>query len=271
MGLEGPRVDPGPSRRHRGSDSYDNIEPLFGKLAALPEGDPDRAALRTEILARCLPLAEHIARRFSGRGETYDDLLQVARLGLLHAVDRFDVARGSSFLSFAVPTIMGEVRRHFRDNTWSVRVPRRVKEIQLNLGPTIETLSQRLGRVPRAREIAAELEIDLVEVTQALIAGNAYQTSSLDSPSGEDSEGAGLPLVESLGAEEPSYGWLEDYLAVEPLLEQLTDRERQVLQMRFFESKTQSQIAERLGVSQMHISRILSRTLGWLREQALRD
>ncbi|WP_328392557.1 SigB/SigF/SigG family RNA polymerase sigma factor [Nocardia sp. NBC_00416] len=271
MADEGPRGDPGPSRRHRGTDSYDNIEPLFGKLAALPEGDPDRADLREEIMRRCLPLAEHIARKFAGRGENYDDLLQVARLGLVNAVDRFDISRGSSFLSFAVPTIMGEVRRHFRDNTWSVRVPRRVKELQLNLGPTIEILSQRLGRVPRAREIAAELEIDLVEVTQALIAGNAYQASSLDAPVGEDSESTALPLVESLGAEEPSFGWLEDYLAVEPLLGELSERERQVLRMRFFESRTQSQIAEQLGVSQMHISRILSRTLGWLREQALRD
>ncbi|MEU1521702.1 RNA polymerase sigma factor SigF [Nocardia rhamnosiphila] len=272
MAREGIRADPGPSRRHRGHDSYDNIEPLFGKAAALAEGDPARAELRAEIMRRCLPLAEHIARKFSGRGENYDDLLQVARLGLVNAVDRFDVSRGSSFLSFAVPTIMGEVRRHFRDNTWSVRVPRRVKELQLNLGPTIEILSQRLGRVPRAKEIAAELEIDVVEVTQALIAGNAYQASSLDAPAtGDDGDSSALPLVESLGAEEPSYGWLEDYLAIEPLLDELSERERQVLRMRFFESRTQSQIAEELGVSQMHISRILSRTLGWLREQALRD
>ncbi|MFI5720253.1 RNA polymerase sigma factor SigF [Nocardia sp. NPDC051750] len=271
MAHEAARVDPGPSRRHRGTDSYDNIEPLFSEMAALPEAAAERAALRAEILDRCLPLAEHIARKFSGRGEAYDDLLQVARLGLLNAVERFDVARGSSFLSFAVPTIMGEVRRHFRDNTWSVRVPRRVKETQLSLGPTIEILSQRLGRVPRAREIAEELGIDLVEVTQALIAGNAYQTSSLDAPGGEDSDSTTPPLVESLGTEESSYGWLEDYLAVEPLIGELSDRERQVLRMRFFESRTQSQIAEQLGVSQMHISRILSRTLGWLREEALRD
>lgn len=271
MGHEGPRADPGPSRRHRGNDSYDDIEPLFTSLAALPDDDPERPRLREEILGRCLPLAEHIARKFSGRGEAYDDLLQVARVGLLNAVDRFDADRGSSFLSFAVPTIMGEVRRHFRDNTWSVRVPRRVKEIQLNLGSTVEVLSQRLGRMPRASEIAAELDIDVVEVTQALIAGNAYQTSSLDAPVGEDSDSGSLPLRDSLGAEEPSYGWVEDYLAVEPLLGELSDREREVLRMRFFESKTQSQIAERLGVSQMHISRILSRTLGWLREQALRD
>ncbi|NKY28782.1 RNA polymerase sigma factor SigF [Nocardia gamkensis] len=256
--------------RSRG-DTYDNIEPLFEKIAALDPGDARREAMRLELIERCLPLAEHIARKFSGRGENFDDLLQVARLGLVQAADRFDVSRGSSFLSFAVPTIMGEVRRHFRDNTWAVRVPRRTKEIQLSIGPTVEALSQRLGRMPRAREIAAELEVDLVEVTQALIAGNAYQSASIDAVAGEDAESAPQPLLDSLGIEEPSYHLVEDVMAVEPLLGELPERERQVLIMRFFESLTQNQIAERLGVSQMHVSRILSRTLNSLREQAMRD
>ncbi|MEU5757491.1 MULTISPECIES: RNA polymerase sigma factor SigF [Nocardia] len=256
--------------RSRG-DTYDNIEPLFEKIAALDPGDARREAMRLELIERCLPLAEHIARKFSGRGENFDDLLQVARLGLVQAADRFDVSRGSSFLSFAVPTIMGEVRRHFRDNTWAVRVPRRTKEIQLSIGPTVETLSQRLGRMPRAREIAAELEVDLVEVTQALIAGNAYQSASIDAVAGEDAESAPQPLLDSLGIEEPSYHLVEDVMAVQPLLGELPERERQVLIMRFFESLTQNQIAERLGVSQMHVSRILSRTLNSLREQAMRD
>ncbi|MFI6042678.1 RNA polymerase sigma factor SigF [Nocardia sp. NPDC051321] len=256
--------------RSRG-DSYDNIEPLFEKITALTEDDPRREPMREELIRRCLPLAEHIARKFAGRGENFDDLLQVARLGLVQATDRFDVTRGSSFLAFAVPTIMGEVRRHFRDNTWSVRVPRRTKEIQLSIGATVEALSQRLGRIPRAREIAAELDVDLVEVTQALIAGNAYQSSSIDAVAGDDIENAPLPLLESLGAEEPSYHLVEDYLAVRPLIEELPERERQVLIMRFFENKTQTQIADVLGVSQMHVSRILSRTLNQLREQALRD
>ncbi|WP_280444672.1 SigB/SigF/SigG family RNA polymerase sigma factor [Nocardia brasiliensis] len=252
-------------------DSYENIEPLFEKIAALAEDDPRRESLRAELIERCLPLAEHIARRFAGRGENFDDLLQVARLGLVQAADRFDVERGSSFLSFAVPTIMGEVRRYFRDNTWSVRVPRRTKEIQLTIGVTVEALSQRLGRMPRAREIAAELEVDVVEVTQALIAGNAYQSASIDAVAGDDIENAPLPLLESLGAEEPSYHLVEDYLAVRPLIEELPERERRVLIMRFFESKTQSQIADVLGVSQMHVSRILSKTLQQLRDDALRD
>ncbi|MEV6279553.1 RNA polymerase sigma factor SigF [Nocardia sp. NPDC051832] len=252
-------------------DSYDNIEPLFEKIAALDPADPRREPMREELIQRCLPLAEHIARKFSGRGEIFDDLLQVARLGLVQAADRFDVSRGSSFLAFAVPTIMGEVRRHFRDNTWAVRVPRRVKEIQLSIGPTIERMSQRLGRVPRAREIAAELDVDLVEVTQALIAGNAYQSQSIDAVAGDDIDNAPLPLLDSLGQEERSYHLVEDFMAVKPLIEDLPERERQVLIMRFFENKTQTQIAEVLGVSQMHVSRILSKTLTALREQALRD
>lgn len=260
-------------QRARAGDGYENTEPLFEALAALgPDAEARRQALRAELIARCLPLAEHIARKFSGRGENFDDLLQVARLGLVQAVDRFDVSRGSSFLSFAVPTIMGEVRRHFRDNTWSVRVPRRTKEIQLSIGATVEQLSQRLGRMPRAREIAEELGVDVVEVTQALIAGNAYQSSSLDAVQAEgDSDNAPLPLLNSLGAEEHSYHLVEDFMAVRPLIEKLPERERQVLVMRFFENQTQSQIAERLGVSQMHVSRILAKTLNSLRQEALRD
>ncbi|RDI67786.1 RNA polymerase sigma factor SigF [Nocardia pseudobrasiliensis] len=258
-------------RRHRGGDSYDNIEPVFEELAALAPEDPQREVVREKVIGLCMPLADHIARKFSGRGENFDDLLQVARVGLVQAVDRFDVTRGSSFLSFAVPTIMGEVRRHFRDNTWAVRVPRRTKEIQLSIGGTIDQLAQRLGRMPRAREIAEELDVDLVEVTQALIAGNSYQASSLDAVTGDDSENTPLSLLEVLGEAEPRYDRVEEFLAVKPLIAELPERERSVLVMRFFESKTQTQIAEALGISQMHVSRILSKTLNWLREEALRE
>ncbi|MCM6772131.1 RNA polymerase sigma factor SigF [Nocardia sp. CDC159] len=258
-------------RRHRGGDSYDNIEPVFEELAALAPDDPQREAVREKVIGLCMPLADHIARKFSGRGENFDDLLQVARVGLVQAVDRFDVSRGSSFLSFAVPTIMGEVRRHFRDNTWAVRVPRRTKEIQLSIGGTVDQLAQRLGRMPRAREIAEELDVDLVEVTQALIAGNSYQVSSLDAVTGDDSENTPLSLLEVLGEAEPKYDRVEEFMAVKPLIAELPERERNVLIMRFFEAKTQTQIAEALGISQMHVSRILAKTLSWLREEALRD
>ncbi|MET9486098.1 RNA polymerase sigma factor SigF [Nocardia sp. NPDC006630] len=256
-------------RQSRGTgDSYDNIEPWFEKLAALTAGDPQHATMREQIIEACLPLAEHIARRFTGRGEQFDDLHQIARLGLVQAVDRFDVSYGSTFLSFAIPTIMGEVRRHFRDHTWAVRVPRRAKELQQQLGPVTETLSHRLGRMPTAREIAAELDVELGEVTQAMVARNAYQASSLDTPRGDDDSGPAA-IADTLGAEEPSYRLLEDAMAVRPLLAALPARERQILIWRFFDNRTQAQIAERLGVSQMQVSRILTKTLSTLREQAL--
>ncbi|QIS02643.1 SigB/SigF/SigG family RNA polymerase sigma factor [Nocardia brasiliensis] len=257
------------ARTHSRGDSYDNIEPWFEKMTALEADDPHRGELREEIMRRCLPLAEHIARRFAGRGETFDDLHQIARVGLVLSVDRFDVARGSSFLSFAVPTIMGEVRRHFRDNTWAVRVPRRLKEIQQLIGPATELLSNRLGRVPTAHELAAELSVDVGTVTQALIASNGYQTRSLDTVMREDSENTPLPVAAGLGADEPCYRLLEESMTVRPLIAALPERERRVLIMRFFESMTQAQIAERLGVSQMQVSRILAKTLDTLREQAL--
>ncbi|MBL1076402.1 RNA polymerase sigma factor SigF [Nocardia sp. 2] len=260
----------GTRQGRKAAHSYDAIEPLFREREELPADDPRRESMRDQIIECCLPLAEHIARRFAGRGEAFDDLLQIARMGLVQAVDRFDVTRGATFLSFAVPTIMGEVRRHFRDHTWAVRVPRRAKELQQQLGPVTEKLSQRLGRMPTAREIAVELDVDLVEVTQAMIARNAYQASSLDY-TGDDGESEAAPVVQSLGAEEPSYRLLEDAMAVRPLLAALPARERQILIWRFFENRTQAQIGERLGVSQMQVSRLLTKTLTTLREQALAE
>ncbi|UGT61597.1 SigB/SigF/SigG family RNA polymerase sigma factor [Nocardia asteroides] len=262
-----------PARRaNRGQDSYDGIEPLLAELAGLAEHDPRRRALRELCLRRCLPLADHIARRFTGRGETYDDLHQSASLGLVLAVDRYDPARGTSFLAFAVPTIMGEVRRHFRDRTWALRVPRRVKETQLAIGPVVERLSQHTGRMPTTVEIALELELDPVEVTQALLASKAYRTNPIDSPADDPAGGpVSANITEALGATDPAYELCEDALAVAPLLRKLPERDRRVLYLRFFENRTQAQIAAEFGVSQMHISRILSRTLAALHARALRD
>ncbi|WP_051066720.1 RNA polymerase sigma factor SigF [Nocardia brasiliensis] len=258
-------------RRARGNDSYDGIEPVLAELADLPGGSPEYERLRAEILRRCLPLAEHIARRYTGRGENYDDLFQVASLGLVAAVDRYDPARATPFLAFAVPTIMGEVRRHFRDFGWSVRVPRRTKEIQLMLTPAVERLCHRLSRMPTALELAVELDVDLLEVTQAMLAANAYTSDPLDT-SAHDSDNDYAPsAADLLGAEDPGYQLTDDALAIAPLLDELPARERLVLHLRFFRGQTQIQIAERLGVSQMQISRILTKTLTQLRESALPD
>ncbi len=227
--------------------------------------------MREQIVACGLPLAEHIARRFAGRGEAFEDLLQTARVGLVQAVDRYDPVRGSSFLAFAVPTVMGEVRRHFRDRTWAMRVERGVKETHAKIGPATEVLAQRLGRLPTAREIAAEIDVDLVEVVKAMTAANCYNTNSLDvTIRDEDLDGPCTPGT-AVCRDEKCYGLLEDAMAVRPLIAALPARERQILIWRYFGSMTQTQIAERLGVSQMHISRILSSTLAKLREQTLTE
>lgn len=246
-----------------GRDEYDDIPAALRDLRTLGESDPERARLRARLIERCLPLAEHIARRFHGRGEPFDDLLQVARLGLVGAIDRFDADKGDSFVAFAVPTIMGEVRRHFRDTGWALHVPRRAKELHLDIARSTERLSQRLGRAPSAQEIAADLGVSAKDVADGLMARGAYQPESMDAPPSSETEG--LNLGDVLGEDDPELESTEAYIAVKPHLDALPDRERRILVLRFFGGLTQSQIAERVGLSQMHVSRILARTLADLR------
>jgi RNA polymerase sigma-B factor len=238
---------------------------MFRTLADLEEGKPEFSRQRDRIVERCLPLADHIARRFDGRGESRDDLVQVARVGLVNAVIRFDVNAGSDFVSFAVPTIMGEVRRHFRDNSWSVKVPRRLKELHLRLGAATAEMSQRLGRAPTPTELAAELEMDREEVVEGLIAGSSYNTMSIDG-GGSGTEEAPA-IADTLGDMDSNLDRIENREALRPLLASLPERERTVLVLRFFESLTQTQIAERVGISQMHVSRLLAKSLAQLRDQ----
>jgi RNA polymerase sigma-B factor len=238
---------------------------MFRKLNTLTAKSVEWERARAEIVQRCMPLAEHIARRFDGRGESRDDIAQVARLGLVNAVNRFDVECGSDFVSFAVPTIMGEVRRHFRDNSWSVKVPRRLKELHLQLGSATADMSQRLGRAPTPSELAEELDLEREEVVEALIAGSGYNTLSIDSGGGGDDDTP--PLAETLGSDDANLDRIENHEALRPLLDALPERERTVIVLRFFESQTQSQIAERVGISQMHVSRLLARTLTRLRDE----
>lgn len=231
---------------------------MFRELASVAADSMELQRQRDKIVERCLPLADHIARRFEGRGEPRDDLVQVARVGLVNAVVRFDVDAGSDFVSFAVPTIMGEVRRHFRDNSWSVKVPRRLKELHLRLGTATADLSQRLGRAPTATELAAELEMDREEVVEGLVAGSSYNTLSIDSGGGGEEEEA-RAIADTLGDVDTGLDRIEDQESLRPLLEALPERERTVLVLRFFESMTQTQIAERVGISQMHVSRLLAK------------
>jgi RNA polymerase sigma-B factor len=239
---------------------------MFRTLQELEDGSAAFTRQRDSIVERCLPLADHIARRFDGRGEPRDDLVQVARVGLVNAVIRFDVDAGSDFVSFAVPTIMGEVRRHFRDNSWSVKVPRRLKELHLRLGAATAELSQRLGRAPTPSELAAELEMDREEIVEGLVAGSSYNTLSIDGAGGGTEEAPAI--ADTLGDVDLNLDQIENRESLRPLLASLPERERQVLLLRFFESMTQTQIAERVGISQMHVSRLLRRTIEELQEQA---
>src|SRR5271163_585435 len=247
-------------------NEYADVPDMFRELAGLDAESSDFQRHRDKIVERCLPLADHIARRFEGRGEPRDDLVQVARVGLVNAVTRFDVEAGSDFVSFAVPTIMGEVRRHFRDNSWSVKVPRRLKELHLRLGAATADLSQRLGRAPTATELAFELGMDREEVVEGLVAGSSYNTLSIDTGGGGDDDDA-RAIADTLGDPDAALDRIEDRESLRPLLEALPERERMVLVLRFFESMTQTQIAERVGISQMHVSRLLAKSLTRLRDQ----
>ncbi|MGW1741209.1 SigB/SigF/SigG family RNA polymerase sigma factor [Nocardia sp. NPDC001965] len=268
-----PTPSPAACRAHRGHDSYDGIEPLLEKLAALGPAGPHRPAVRDEIIRRCLPLADHIARRYAGRGVEFDDLQQIARMGVVHAVDRFDSAVGTEFISFAVPTVMGEVRRYFRDQGWALRVPRRLKELRGRITAVTPLLTQELGHIPTARDLATALDTAVEEITQAVIATNGYATDSLDDLSGADKDGNQRPPshAERLGSIDPCYGLLEDAAAVRPLLARLPRHDRRILILRYFDNRTQQQIATTIGCSQMQVSRTLTRILTTLREQALSE
>src|SRR5579875_3591685 len=219
-------------------------------------------ALRDKLVSSYLGLAEYLARRFANRGEPLDDLVQVASLGLVKAVDRFDPERGVEFSTYATHTIVGELKRHFRDKGWAIRAPRRMQELYLRLGKVVGTLSQQLGRSPTIAEVAAELRVSEEEVLEALEAGQAYRSTSLDAPAaGDEGETLGMRL----GDEDASLGDVESRATLSPLLAQLPRREQLVLHMRFFEGLTQSEIAERLGISQMHVSRLLARSVARLR------
>lgn len=267
--MQSPCVDTA-SRSRRGNDPYDELEPLLHLLHALEPGEPRRARVREEIIRRCLPLAEHIARRYTGRGIAFDDLEQVARVGVVLAVDRFDSAQGHAFLAFAVPTVLGEVRRYFRDCGWTVQVPRRLKDMQQRVTTVVPGLTQRLGRTPTRTDLATELGVGAEEVDEALLAANGYRTDSLDALVDND-ETTAVPRDGTLGAWEPCYELLEDAIAVRPFLRTLPERDRTMLILRFYERQTQAEIGKQLGMSQMKVSRVLTQILRELRDQALEE
>jgi RNA polymerase sigma-B factor len=222
--------------------------------------------LRDELVEEHAPLAHFLAGRFANRGEQRDDLVQVALVGLFKAVERFDPGRGLQFSTFATPTILGELKRHFRDRGWAVRVPRRVQELHLQLGRIVSALGQEEGRSPTPAEVAERAGVSEEAVLEAMEAGSLYRLVSLDGSVTPDDEGGELSAC--LGDDDPEFERIEHRSEIEELLEALPARERRIVELRFFESMTQSEIAERVGVSQMHVSRLLTRSLERLRVEA---
>jgi len=244
---------------------YGHLVPLLERYAALDPDDPERDELRDQLVRGYLPVAQHIARRFANRGEPLDDLVQVATVGLINAINRFSPERGSDFFSFAVPTISGEVRRHFRDLGWSMRVPRRLKDMHVSINSVVSELSQRLGRAPRPSEIAERLGVPVGEVLEGLEASEAYRSSSLDEML--SSEHGSATVGELVGQADAELARIDFQQSLRPLLAELAERERTIVLLRFFGNMTQTQIAEHVGISQMHVSRLLTQTLDRLRSR----
>lgn len=256
--------DTGKDGRPENDGEFD--EPRDGRDPALDQEFREYAKtrdlrLRQQLVTAHLDLAQQLARRFSGRNESLDDLTQVASIGLLKAVDGFDPELGFAFSSYATRTIIGELKRHFRDRGWSVRAPRRVQELYLQLGPTVEDLSQRLGRSPVIAEVAKSVGTSQEEVLEALEAGHNYRSMSLDQLGYEEET-----RHPRLGQVDRSFATTEERSVLLPALARLPEREREILRLRFVDDLTQSEIAERIGISQMQVSRLLARSLAALRQ-----
>jgi RNA polymerase sigma-B factor len=227
------------------------------------EGDP---AAREQLVERFLPLARQLARRYQRGGEQLDDLVQVASLGLLKAIDRFEPERETAFSSFAVPTILGELKRHFRDKGWSVRVPRDLQEMAVKVDRIADEMSRELGRAPTPAEIAQRTGATQEQVLEAREAAGAYRAVSLDRPRSEDEE-EGDSYADAVGADDPGFARAENAATVDRLMSVLSEREREVLRLRFEEDLTQSEIGRRVGVSQMHVSRLIRQSVARLRDE----
>ncbi|MET9896088.1 RNA polymerase sigma factor SigF [Streptomyces sp. NPDC006465] len=256
------------TKRHTHHDAPDTAAP-FAHLAGLPDG-PERQALRDEIVQAWMPMAERIAGKYRGRGESVEDLTQVAALGLVKSVDRFEPSRGNAFESYAVPTIVGEIKRHFRDHMWVLHVPRRVQEARNKVRTAMKDLAPTLSdRRPTVTEIAECAHLTEDDVRTGLEALDSFATLSLDAEiSGGDN---GFTLADALGESDAGFDLVVDREAVKPALRTLPERERTILYLRFFCGMTQSCIADQLGISQMHVSRLLSSTCASLRDEVLSD
>ena len=240
-------------------------EELLRRRWNLPVGHPDRAAIGARIVEEYLPMARRLARRYGGTGESFQDLAQVAALALVRVVDGYDPDRLVPFVGYAVPSIIGALKRYFRDSAWAMRVPRGTKSMVLQVRTATDDLSQLRGQPPTPTELAAHLHVRVEEVWAATVAAQAYRLESLDTPRMRDDDHPGRDTLVAIGAIEPRYAQVDDELAVRALMAKLPVRERQILTMRFYQEMTQASIATKLGLSQMHISRLLRQTLNRLR------
>jgi len=255
---EPPEVPPG-----RFEASKRRSAELFVELTADGATQATRTAARDELVHLHLPLVEHCARRFRNRGEPFEDLVQVGTIGLLKSIDRFDLERGVEFSTYATPTIIGEIKRYFRDKGWAIRVPRRLQELRMQIGAATAELTQSLGRSPTPRELAGAIGCSVEEIIEGIESSNAYSTLSLDAT--DDAEDAGGSMLDAIGVVDENLEHVEIRESLKPLLDALEPREKKILLLRFFKNRTQTQIAEEIGVSQMHVSRLLTRTLDQLR------
>ena len=242
---------------------------LFVRLHELDEGTPEHAYVRNTLVELNMALVKFAAGRFRTRSEPMEDIVQVGTIGLIKAIDRFEVERGVEFTTFALPTISGEIKRFFRDTSWAVRVPRRLQELRLELAKATDKLQQDMDRAPTTPELAAYLHLTEAEVVEGLRAGNAYTAGSLDAT--VEDERADSSMAHRLGYDDPGMVGVENHESLIPLIAELAPRDRLILSLRFVADKTQSEIGEELGISQMHVSRLLSRTLGKLREGLLTE
>ncbi|MBL1090833.1 MULTISPECIES: RNA polymerase sigma factor SigF [Streptomyces] len=253
------------------SDAREFSKLFFVRLQEYEEGTHEYQYVRNTLIEMNMSMVRYVARRYRSRGDDMEDIIQVGTIGLIKAIDRFDLARGVEFSTFAVPYILGEIKRFFRDTGWAVHVPRRLQELRSELAKAKEQLHNELDREPTVRELSGHLGLSEEEVIEGLVAANGYTAGSLDTPTDPDPADQRRPLADVLGEEDPGLETVEDLHTLAPLLQTLDDRERRLIELRFGQELTQSEIGAELGVSQMHVSRLLARILSRLRTGMLTD
>ncbi|MEU5208998.1 RNA polymerase sigma factor SigF [Streptomyces sp. NPDC020742] len=253
------------------TDARELSKQFFDRLRDLEEGTHEYQYARNTLIEMNMSMVRYVARRYRNRGDDMEDIIQVGTIGLIKAIDRFDLTREVEFSTFAVPYILGEIKRFFRDTGWAVHVPRRLQELRSELAKAKEQLHIKLDRDPTVRELAAHLDLSEEEVIEGVVAANGFNAGSLDTPTDPDPSDQGRTLADVLGEDDPAMDMVEDIHTLAPLLQRLDERERLLIELRFGQEMTQSQIGAELGVSQMHVSRLLNRTLTKLRSGMLTE